>query len=186
VEGLILACCALRSSVYGLSLLGWVLARWGPAGAYADSILGFAARATASSFDFHFVSDPISNAFSRHIEHQADLYVLEVTHGILPDAGQVAADSFQVEGHPRSPIRSDPVNVFLFYDHRRFQIGCAFALLTTPGGRQTATVMKVTRSCQGQSRGVSCGHAASCGYRGAAASVISGSGMIGWPGTRLN
>jgi STE24 endopeptidase len=67
---------------------------------------------------FSFLFDPISNAYSRHIEHQADVYGLEVTHGILPDAAQAAADSFQVEGES---ALADPtpnrLNVFLFYDH---------------------------------------------------------------------
>jgi Zn-dependent protease with chaperone function len=67
---------------------------------------------------FSFLSDPITNAYSRFTEHQADVYGVEVTHGILPDAAQAAADSFQVEGESSL---SDPapnrLNVFLFYDH---------------------------------------------------------------------
>ena len=41
-----------------------------------------------------------------------------MTHGILPDAAQTAADSFQVEGES-SLAEPDPnaVNVFLFYTH---------------------------------------------------------------------
>jgi STE24 endopeptidase len=67
---------------------------------------------------FSFVSDPISNAYSRYLEHQADVYGLEVTHGILPDAGQAAADSFQVESASAlADPDPDPLNVFLFYDH---------------------------------------------------------------------
>ena len=45
-----------------------------------------------------FVFTPIDNAFSRHIEHQADQYGLEVVHGIVPDAPDVAAQAFQVLG----------------------------------------------------------------------------------------
>jgi STE24 endopeptidase len=30
------------------------------------------------------VGEPIGNAFSRHIEHQADIYGLEITHGLFP------------------------------------------------------------------------------------------------------
>src|SRR5205814_751644 len=33
---------------------------------------------------FGFISEPITNTYSLHIEHQADLYGLEVTHGISP------------------------------------------------------------------------------------------------------
>lgn len=32
-----------------------------------------------------FLSEPIGNSFSRHIEHQADVYGIEVVHGIVPD-----------------------------------------------------------------------------------------------------
>src|SRR5215469_2435915 len=45
-----------------------------------------------------FVTSPASNTFSRHIEHQADQYGLEVTHGLFPDSKQVAAHSFQILG----------------------------------------------------------------------------------------
>ena len=47
---------------------------------------------------FSFAFTPIDNAYSRHLEHQADQYGLEVVHGILPDAPQVAAQSFQILG----------------------------------------------------------------------------------------
>ena len=45
-----------------------------------------------------FVVQPIGNAFSRLLEHHADIYGLEVTHGLTPDSQQVAAQSFQVLG----------------------------------------------------------------------------------------
>lgn len=45
-----------------------------------------------------FVSEPMSNAISRHFEHQADQYGLEVTHDLVPDAGRNAAESFQILG----------------------------------------------------------------------------------------
>jgi hypothetical protein len=32
------------------------------------------------------------------LEHQADQYGLEVTHGLTPDSGQIAAQAFQVLG----------------------------------------------------------------------------------------
>ena len=42
--------------------------------------------------------DPISNAISRHMEHEADIYAMEVTHGLIPDQRQVAVHTFQVLG----------------------------------------------------------------------------------------
>lgn len=45
-----------------------------------------------------FLAQPILNAESRRIEHDADIYGLEVTHGLVPDARQVDAHAFQVLG----------------------------------------------------------------------------------------
>ena len=47
---------------------------------------------------FAFLSNPIQNGFSRYLEHQADTYGLEVIHGLVPDSGRVAAQSFQILG----------------------------------------------------------------------------------------
>jgi len=45
-----------------------------------------------------FVGEPLTNAYSRHTEHEADIYGLEVTHGLVPDSGRTAAQSFQILG----------------------------------------------------------------------------------------
>jgi STE24 endopeptidase len=47
---------------------------------------------------FSFVSGPGLNAYSRYLEHQADIFGLEVVHGLVPDSSQVAAHSFQLLG----------------------------------------------------------------------------------------
>ncbi len=57
---------------------------------------------------FNFAGEPIANTYSRHLEHQADIYGLEVTHGIVPDNQQAAAEAFQILGekslaHPNPP-----------------------------------------------------------------------------------
>jgi STE24 endopeptidase len=44
------------------------------------------------------LSEPVLNGYSRWQEHQADVYGLEITHGIVPDSAAVAAHSFQVMG----------------------------------------------------------------------------------------
>lgn len=41
-----------------------------------------------------FLADPIANAFSRHIEHQADVYGQEVIHGLVPDPQATVVQSF--------------------------------------------------------------------------------------------
>ncbi len=45
-----------------------------------------------------FFSTPVANTFSRAEEHQADVYGLEVIHGVLPDSPQIAAQAFQKLG----------------------------------------------------------------------------------------
>ncbi len=45
-----------------------------------------------------FLGSPIENGFSRHLEHQADTFGLEVIHGLTPNSQQVAAQSFQILG----------------------------------------------------------------------------------------
>jgi STE24 endopeptidase len=66
----------------------------------------------------NYVSLPISNAISRQIEHNADIYGLEVTHDINANAPQVAARSFQVLGELslEYPYTSKFVE-FWYYDH---------------------------------------------------------------------
>lgn len=47
---------------------------------------------------FFFLAEPASNTFSRYQEHQADVYGLEVIHGIVPDSSETAAEAFQILG----------------------------------------------------------------------------------------
>lgn len=42
-----------------------------------------------------FLSSPGLNAYSRHLEHDADIYGLEAIYGLVPNSQQVAAQSFQ-------------------------------------------------------------------------------------------
>ncbi len=44
------------------------------------------------------ISAPLSNGFSRQMEHNADVYGLEVTHGINANSQEAAAHAFQVLG----------------------------------------------------------------------------------------
>lgn len=65
-----------------------------------------------------FLATPAFNAVSRHFEHEADRYGLEVIHGIVPDVNQVAARYFQKSGEMNlsDPDPSTFVKVW-FYDH---------------------------------------------------------------------
>jgi STE24 endopeptidase len=82
---------------------------------------------------FSFVFTPIDNAFSRHLEHQADQYGLEVIHGIVPDAPQVAAQSFQILGEVdlAEPAPSRAVKIW-FYDHPSLDERILFAQTYDP------------------------------------------------------
>jgi Zn-dependent protease with chaperone function len=65
-----------------------------------------------------FLGEPIANAYSRWQEHQADVFSLEVTHGLIPDPGQAAADAFQIEGETDlEEPDPNPVIVFWLYTH---------------------------------------------------------------------
>jgi Zn-dependent protease with chaperone function len=44
------------------------------------------------------LSEPIGNGISRQLEHNADVYGLEVTHGINPNSQETAAHAFQLLG----------------------------------------------------------------------------------------
>jgi STE24 endopeptidase len=62
------------------------------------------------------VSEPVVNTYSRWQEHQADLYGLELTHGIVPAAA--AAHSFQVMGEiGLDEPNPNPFIVFWLYTH---------------------------------------------------------------------
>ena len=67
---------------------------------------------------YGFAAMVAMNTFSRYVENQADIYGLEVTHGIVADSGQASAISFQKFGESVF-VDPDPnaAYVFLFFDH---------------------------------------------------------------------
>lgn len=103
----------------GFHALHWLLRRFGPGWriAGADEWASLPVLVLIL-FIFSFIFTPIDNAFSRHIEHQADQYGLEVIHGIVPNAPQVAAQGFQILGEIDldEPSPSTAVKIW-FYDH---------------------------------------------------------------------
>jgi len=65
-----------------------------------------------------FLATPAFNGVSRHFEHEADRYGLEVIHRIVPNPNQVAAHYFQTSGE-KNLADPDPgtfVKVW-FFDH---------------------------------------------------------------------
>ncbi len=82
----------------------------------------------------NFIGDPIANAYSRRQEHQADVYSLDVTSGIIPDNGQAAARAFQIEGETDlEPPDPSPFIVFWLYSHPPVADRLKFALTYKPG-----------------------------------------------------
>jgi Zn-dependent protease with chaperone function len=79
------------------------------------------------------VAEPIGNAFSRHQEHQADIYGLEVTHGLFPNNGQVAASAFQKLGEKSFDYPApNPLLVFWSYSHPSIAERIRFSLNYDP------------------------------------------------------
>jgi len=67
---------------------------------------------------FSFVSMPVESAFSRAQEHSADVFGLEVIHGIVPNSGEVAAHAFQMLGQEDlSDPNPPPFITFWLYSH---------------------------------------------------------------------
>jgi len=65
-----------------------------------------------------FIATPAFNAVSRHFEHEADRYGLEVIHGIVPDAGQVAAHYFEKSGEINlADPKPSSFDKFWMWDH---------------------------------------------------------------------
>jgi Zn-dependent protease with chaperone function len=100
-------------------ILHRMLTRWGESWAIrgADDLASLPALILLLTV-FGFLFTPVSNAYSRHLEHQADQYGLEVIHGLVLDAPVVAAHAFQVLGEVdlEEPNPSTAVK-FWFYNH---------------------------------------------------------------------
>lgn len=103
----------------GYRVANWMLARWGKQWAIRD--LGDWASLPALFFLISllaFLATPVFNGVSRHFEHEADRYGLEVIHGIVANPNQVAAHYFEKSGEMNL---SDPdPNWFTkawFFDH---------------------------------------------------------------------
>ncbi|MFI5057825.1 MAG: M48 family metallopeptidase [Candidatus Acidiferrales bacterium] len=65
-----------------------------------------------------FAASPVINGFNRLQEHAADVYGLEVIHGIVPDSQEVAAHAFQVMGEIDLSDPNPPAFIrFWLYSH---------------------------------------------------------------------
>ena len=77
----------------------WVLGRWGERWAVrgVDDLASYPALVLILAV-LGFFSSPVLNGLSRMQEHDADIYGLEVIHGLVPDSNRVAAGAFQILG----------------------------------------------------------------------------------------
>jgi len=64
------------------------------------------------------VAQPVVVGVTRHMEHEADIYGLEVIHGLVPDSQAVAAQAFQKLGEKGLAYPTpNPLYVLWTYDH---------------------------------------------------------------------
>jgi len=83
----------------GSHIVNWTIARWGKSWRIRDVSDWASLPVLLLVFAiFSALTEPIVNSYSRWQEHQADVYGLEITHGVVPDSSAAAARSFQVMG----------------------------------------------------------------------------------------
>jgi len=83
-----------------------------------------------------FMSSPIINGYSRAEEHDADVFGLELIHGIVPNSGQVAAHAFQAMGELDLADPNPPAFItFWMYSHPPLAERLVFAHTYDPWGK---------------------------------------------------
>jgi len=100
-------------------LLQWTIARWGNAWGIRGQSDWAALGALLLLFNImNFFGEPIGNAISRMQEHAADAYGLQLAQGLIPNANEVAAHSFQVLGEEDLDDPDPPKFIVLWlYSH---------------------------------------------------------------------
>ncbi|MBI4466061.1 MAG: M48 family metallopeptidase [Acidobacteria bacterium] len=85
---------------------------------------------------FGFLFSPAGSSYSRWQEHQADVYGLEVIHGLVPESGRVAGEAFQILGEINlaDPEPSTFIKVWL-YSHPPLNERIVFAQAYDPWGK---------------------------------------------------
>jgi STE24 endopeptidase len=86
-----------------------------------------------------FVVEPIINTFSRHFEHEADVYGQEAVHGLIPDPQKTAVVGFNALGEAwLEDPNPNPLIEFWEYNHPSVKTRANFAAHYDPwanGGR---------------------------------------------------
>lgn len=99
--------------------LDWVLDRWGSLWRVRDPEDWAALPVMLAVLSvLLFFATPVVNGFSRMQEKNADIYSLEVIHGLVPDSAEVAAHAFQVLGEVDLSDPNPPEFItFWLYSH---------------------------------------------------------------------
>ncbi len=119
-KGFVFGAAALLVALYLIFRgLHWMLGRWG-----RDwQLYGLEDWASLAAFLFllqvvMFLASPVVNGVTRMEEHAADVYGLEVIHGIVPNSEEVAAHAFQVLGEVDLEDPNPPPFIrFWLYSH---------------------------------------------------------------------
>jgi Zn-dependent protease with chaperone function len=112
----------------------WLIRRFGPNWHAPDlaSRTGFVVLLFTISVA-GFLLEPAANAFSRHFEHQADVYGQEAIHGIVPDPQKTAVAAFNDLGKAwLDDPNPSPFIEFWLYNHPSTQARANFALHYDP------------------------------------------------------
>jgi Zn-dependent protease with chaperone function len=82
---------------------------------------------------FGLLSEPLMNTWSRHLEHQADIYGQEAMHGLMPSPQHAAQNAFQTLGEVglSDPTPSE-LTVLWLYSHPDIQTRANFARSYNP------------------------------------------------------
>ncbi|HTB91441.1 MAG TPA: M48 family metallopeptidase [Candidatus Sulfotelmatobacter sp.] len=99
--------------------LQWMIDRWGSAWGIRAQSDWAALGALLLLFNIlNFFGEPVGNAISRMQEHAADAYGLQLIQGLIPNANEVAAHSFQVLGEEDLDDPNPPKFIVLWlYSH---------------------------------------------------------------------
>jgi STE24 endopeptidase len=137
-KGFVFGAIALLVALYIIfRALHWALGRWGK----DWHLYGLEDWASLAAFLLllqvvMFLASPVVNGIIRMQEHAADVYGLEVIHGIVPNSDEVAAHSFQILGEVDLSDPNPPAFIrFWLYSHPPLAERLVFAHSYDPWSR---------------------------------------------------
>jgi STE24 endopeptidase len=118
----------------GQRITQWLLGRFGAKwGVRSQNDWAYLAVLVLVLNTLNFISEPIENAFSRSIEHAADVYGQEAIHGIVADPQRTTQEGFQRLGETSlDDPTPHPFVEFWTYSHPSIRSRAAFAAAYDP------------------------------------------------------